>query len=411
MPPWNTGIATVLERQAPPGPPVYPPEFLEFNNKNQILAITGTLFALALFVVLVRCYVRLAMLKVFGADDWIMVFAMILTTGTFACFVAETHYGLGRHFMAMVMEPANYAKFAEILYVHSIIVMVAVSAVKISIALFLLRLSTRTPYSRFLYGIIGMAVFIVCLTIACSMTLIFQCFPVQAAWDYRLRPPPVGTGTAKCYNMTIFRNLGLMNSSFNIITDFLFATIPIPLVWKLQLNVRTKVSLIAVLSLGYFASAAAIVKAIQQWHALEEPDWTVNDSFNLWNFIELTIGIIAACLPALKPLFNWFLETARAFTTGQGRTTGYNKNGYKNGASLGYQKHSDRSSKSIGMNSLTNKSMDSPKHPYNVRVIATEDKDWDMDRAKTSDESIIPLQQRPSPGQNGIVLTREIRVT
>lgn len=37
----------------------------------------------------------------------------------------------------------------------------------------------------------------------------------------------------------------------NILTDVLFATMPIPLVWQLQLNTRTKLSLITILSLGY----------------------------------------------------------------------------------------------------------------------------------------------------------------
>jgi len=59
--------------------------------------------------------------------------------------------------MPMLMDMENYTIFAKILYFHSIIIMVAVSSVKISIAFFLLRLSTRTPYSRFLYGVIGMS--------------------------------------------------------------------------------------------------------------------------------------------------------------------------------------------------------------------------------------------------------------
>lgn len=136
-----------------------------------------------------------------------------MATAVFACFVFETHYGLGKHNLALMMDPMNYMRLSKILYVHSILVMVGVSSVKISIAFFLLRLSTRTPYSRFLYGII---LFIVLLTIACAMSLIFQCFPVAAAWDYRLRPPPLGTGSAQCYSTTVFRNLGLMNSCRHI---------------------------------------------------------------------------------------------------------------------------------------------------------------------------------------------------
>ncbi|KAF1952866.1 hypothetical protein CC80DRAFT_355435, partial [Byssothecium circinans] len=293
--------------------PPLPPEYVDYTNAPQILSITGSFFAAAVIAVLLRCYVRLSLLKVFGIDDYIMAFAMICAAATFACFKIETDYGLGKHFLALLAQPTMYMQFSKVLYVHSIIVMVGISSVKISIAFSLLRLSTRRSYSVFLHGVI---VFIVFLTIGCALSLVFQCLPVDAIWNMSLRPPPFGTGTAKCYDMTTFRNLGLMNSSFNIVTDVLFATLPIPLIWKLQLNLRTKLSLIIVLSLGWFACAAAIVKAIQQWHVLEELDWTVQDSFNIWNYIELTVGILAASLPPLKPLVNRFLETARAITSG-----------------------------------------------------------------------------------------------
>jgi hypothetical protein len=77
MPAWTTGVDNALKRQAPPGPPVLTPEQLAFDNSHQILSITGTFFTAALIVVLLRCYVRLAMLKVFGIDDYVMVVAMV----------------------------------------------------------------------------------------------------------------------------------------------------------------------------------------------------------------------------------------------------------------------------------------------------------------------------------------------
>ncbi|KAF2186463.1 hypothetical protein K469DRAFT_630246 [Zopfia rhizophila CBS 207.26] len=387
MPVWTSGAAKLLKRQAPMGPPPLTAEQIAYTNADEILSITGSFFAAAAIVVLLRIYVRAFMLKVFGIDDWIMLFAMVLAAVTFACFFIETYYGLGKHFIVILSDPILYLHFARVLYVHAIIVMVGISAVKVSIAFFLLRLSTRTPYSRFLYGMI-------------------------AAWDIRLRPPPFGTGDAKCYSMEVFRNLGLMNSSFNIITDFLFATLPVPLIWKLQLNLRTKISLVAVLSLGYFASAAAIIKAVLQWNVLTDLDWTVHDAFNVWNYIEFTIGIIAASLPALKPLFNWFLETARAISSG-----GRSKVSYKRGSSLGYHKQSDNSSKSIALQSMASKAGSSPggfKNPYHVRITTDKpgmmDKDWDMERAKKSDDSILPLQ-RPQPAANRIVMTREVVVS
>ena len=43
----------------------------------------------------------------------------------------------------------------------------------------------------------------------------------------------------------------MFNSIINIITDVLFASLPVTVVWNLQVNMRTKISLLAILSLGY----------------------------------------------------------------------------------------------------------------------------------------------------------------
>lgn len=71
------------------------------------------------------------------------------------CFIEETKYGLGKHAIVMLSDPVGYTQFSKWLYVHSLIIMVAVSAVKVSIALFLMRLAERTRKVRFLWGMIS----------------------------------------------------------------------------------------------------------------------------------------------------------------------------------------------------------------------------------------------------------------
>lgn len=285
--------------------------------------------------------------------------------------------------------------------------MVGISLVKISIALTLLRLSVQRIYNRTLWFALG---FLVLMTVACAGTLIFQCLPVQAAWEASLRPPPFGTGTARCYNMDTFRNLGLMNSAFNIATDILFAALPIPLIWQLQLNTRTKVSLIAILSLGWFACAAGIIKAVKQYYVLTDPDWTVDDAFNTWNYIEMCVGAIAASLPTLKPLFKDILETARSMTSGSRSRNSYAAKRSK--SSLGYAKTpEDGWRKEVALESYTTNEPISPassKAPYHVRV-TTQDS-WEGNR-KESDEGEWPLRPHHTLGSNGgIIRTREISI-
>jgi hypothetical protein len=53
-------------------PPPLTPAELAYDNSPQIVGITGLFFALALSIVLLRCYVRIAMLKVFGKGTIVM---------------------------------------------------------------------------------------------------------------------------------------------------------------------------------------------------------------------------------------------------------------------------------------------------------------------------------------------------
>lgn len=63
-------LHALLARQEggpPPGPP-RSPEYLAENQAPRLLAVEGTLFALAISTVLMRFYVRIFMLKTFGWD-------------------------------------------------------------------------------------------------------------------------------------------------------------------------------------------------------------------------------------------------------------------------------------------------------------------------------------------------------
>lgn len=102
-------------------------------------------------------------------------------------------------------------------------------------------------------------------------TVIFLCLPVAAFWDSDLRILP----TTKCYPITAFTKIGLMNTGINIASDVILATLPIPIIWKLQINKRQKIALIGVLSMGYLAVAIGIVKSFYQVTLPTTPDQTL----------------------------------------------------------------------------------------------------------------------------------------
>lgn len=80
------------------------------------------------------------------------------------------------------------------------------------------------------------------------------------------------------------------------------------MLWEVQMNRRHKASLICILGLGVFATAAAVVKLSYIPTYGRSGDW-LWDSRNLtiWTVIESNIGIVAGNLPCLKPIFRTVL--------------------------------------------------------------------------------------------------------
>ncbi|EDU41946.1 conserved hypothetical protein [Pyrenophora tritici-repentis Pt-1C-BFP] len=293
----------------------------------------------------------------FGWDDIMMVIALALSIGTLGLFVKVIHLGLGRH--AEAFPPENLYPFFKIMYFYSIMIIAAYSFIKLSIGFFLLRLADRTKWRPFM---IGMLIFIGIFTIGSTFPIIFQCTPVRAGWDYKLRPP---TGNAKCYSSQIFKSIGVFNSSINIATDLIFALVPIPMVWKLQVTIQTRIGLAVILGLGLFASAVAIYKTPMQYNFFKMTDWSGDGAwYYIWQEVEMYVGIIAACLPTLKPLFASTFGQMRSLAT-RGRSNSSNVIGNTPFRSNGYVKQSDsRSRTSYALKNMSERSQSTAPDPY-----------------------------------------------
>ncbi|KAL2851223.1 hypothetical protein BJX68DRAFT_69434 [Aspergillus pseudodeflectus] len=282
------------------------------SNAPKILAITGTLTGLSCLLVVLRCYVRIFVLRRFYIEDYIMVFCGICCLGVQACFVGESHVGMG--LWSAAIEAKNYGgKLSQWIWWHSLIVVLGISLVKISLGFFLLRFTAQKKWLK--WFIIGSIIFLTLFTIASLGTLIFQCLPVRAAWDFQLR---FEKGT-KCFSVETYLSIGRFNASINIITDFLYATLPVFMFYNVQVNRRTKASLMGILGLGYFACGAAIVKAVLQGRVFGQTELYRENTYHIWNYVELAVGVIAACFPTIKPLVKSIIGSTRSLTS-YGRT-------------------------------------------------------------------------------------------
>ncbi|KAJ5193983.1 hypothetical protein N7491_001314 [Penicillium cf. griseofulvum] len=268
----------------------------DVNQGPRILIATGITTGAALITVLARFYVRIVLIRNVGWDDYIMALTMLLSTCGFAITVPEVKYGAGRH-MVFVQETA--VKGMHLNYATQHLYLWAIGLVKISIGLFLLRFAPRKGYRIFIWTII---VLMALYTTICFLTLIFECKDIRSNWDSSVK--------SECFTSKQLMALSYTNTALNILTDLIFAVLPVFMLRQLQVNSRVKASLICILGLGIFACAASFVKLsiLPNYGKTGDFLW---DSTNLtiWVVTECNIGIIAGNLPTLKPLFKTVLGT------------------------------------------------------------------------------------------------------
>jgi hypothetical protein len=71
---------------------------------------------------------------------------------------------------------------------------------------------------------------------------LFQCSPISFYWDK--------DQSGRCLDINIIMALAFLYSAFSVITDFTFAILPAFVIWNLQLQIRAKVALIVLVTMG-----------------------------------------------------------------------------------------------------------------------------------------------------------------
>ena len=122
----------------------------------------------------------------------------------------------------------------------------AIPAVKLSVGFFLLRIAPNKFFRRLLQGTMT---FLMVYTFVCFLTLLLQCDNLAVLWDLSVK--------ARCWSQATLQGLSYANSVVNIVTDVFFAALPVPMLWNVQINARTKASLVAIMGLGVLSVGAA----------------------------------------------------------------------------------------------------------------------------------------------------------
>ncbi len=189
---------------------------------------------------------------------------------------------------------------------------------KTSILLFYLTLSKTQKIFR--WATIATLVIVNIGGLILTIVNILQCRPVGAAWAATVPT------SASCTNIvTVY----LSSAPLNIITDLAIFFLPMPILTSMRLPKKQKIILIVTFGFGVFVAVVDIIRIAYLQDAQRDTlssaqsekyesgndqrntsDYSWDTSFSfMWSAVEINIGIMCACVPALKPLARRFLPT------------------------------------------------------------------------------------------------------
>jgi fucose permease len=259
---------------------------------------------------------RFFVVKKPGWDDYTMIMAWVLAFGASLSIILGTTRGLGRHQDHIPedwLEPMRKSSYA-----FSVLYNPALMATKTSILLFYLGLSETQKIFR--WATISTLAVVNAGGLALTILNIVQCRPVSAAWA---SPVPA---SAHCTNIvTIY----LSSAPLNIITDLAILFLPMPILTSMRLPRKQKIILVITFGFGIFVAIVDVVRIAYLQDAqratlvaaqadrtesgtnqrnTSDFSWYASLSF-MWSTVEINLGIMCGCVPAMKPLVRRFLPS------------------------------------------------------------------------------------------------------
>ncbi|KAF1940183.1 MFS general substrate transporter [Clathrospora elynae] len=281
-----------------------------------VMCVSAATLVLCSLFVGFRLVSRFMVVRKTGWDDYTMIAAWLLAFGASFSICYGTTKGLGRR--QENMPPEWQQPMKQSAYVFSVLYNPALMATKTSILLFYLTLSKTQKVFR--WATIATLLVVNIGGLALTILNILQCRPVSAAW---FSPVP---DSAHCTNIvTIY----LSSAPLNIITDVAILFLPMPILTSMHLPKKQKIILVITFGFGIFVAAVDVIRIAYlqdaQRDTLQAAQARTSESGNeqrnngdfawyaslsfMWSAVEINLGIMCGCVPALKPLVRRFLPS------------------------------------------------------------------------------------------------------
>lgn len=103
----------------------------------------------------------------------------------------------------------------------------------------------------------------------------------------------------------------LHSTVISVFSDFFLSAFPILILRKVQISIRNKVGLCLLMGLGVITGTLCIVRTVLNGqNVARDPTWDSLPNW-YWRCWEVFFGIVAACIPTLRPGYAWLIVKIR----------------------------------------------------------------------------------------------------
>ena len=258
---------------------------LNDDRGTEIVAFVAVMTAISTIAVILRLIGRRISAARYGADDFLIIAALVLTYGLNINEIIAVHYGFGRHQLMLSLDQIKNFLLND--WTIQIIFACAISVTRFSLLVFYHRLF---PVKRFTIIAIIIGVVLIIWWLGFLFAIVFSCRPIASYWNKAI--------VDRCINEHTL-SWGITGSELGV--NVIMLVLPIPWLWDLRLAWSKKLALIGIFLLGCFVCISCIVR-FPLLAALKQTDasWTIVPA-GVWIVVECNIGIGSFSPHRLEP--------------------------------------------------------------------------------------------------------------
>ncbi|KAJ0161957.1 hypothetical protein CTA2_5321 [Colletotrichum tanaceti] len=228
-------------------------------------------------------------------------------SGLIAHFVADTlpgsQFGIGRDIWALSYD--EITRFMQVFFAFEVIYTLSISTLKASILFFYIRVFSMVS-STFTIVLWATQAFNLAFCIAFTVANLNQCRPFRNAWE-------AWDGKHPGYCINVYA-MFISHAVINIALDVWMIVLPVTQILWLNLRKRQKAEIVLMFGLGVFITIVSAIRlrVLISLEGFKDPTY---DAFYLhtWSYIELSVGVVVACLPSTRQLWRHLMPKLLRF--------------------------------------------------------------------------------------------------